>query len=282
MSQSVYYELENLSMNSPTPRVPTTEASNIESTIDDSPNIQTSSIIISDSSRELPQKNSSQAFPQYDSLPAEIKQEIMYQFALQSETRIIPVDIQSRLLSPTTRRPSDQIEAVLKAGAKWNIREHEFQYLTLTRGRGWHAREQLTLDEFYFRPEKDILWFSEEFLENYKNINIYPPESVKRLAISHRDLRSLLILSRGQLESELPRYSSLFIGKLPNLEHIYVVPHSNARKENFDENSVLVNSDMPDVVNRDILRMWWLSWLEKDSGNIGWKAPELSFKEFQT
>ncbi|TEY71645.1 hypothetical protein BOTCAL_0089g00240 [Botryotinia calthae] len=282
MSQSLYYDLENSSMNFPTPRVPTSEASNTESRIDDSSNIQTSSITISDSSRELPQENSTQEFPQYDNLPVEIKYEIMYQFALQSETRIIPVDIQTRLLSPTTRRPSDQIEALLKAGAKWNMQDHEFQYVTLTRGCGWHAREQLTLDEFYFRPEKDILWFSEEFLENYQNINIYPPESVKRLAISYRDFRSLLILFRGQLESELPRNSSLFIGKLPNLEHIYVVPHSNARKENFNENSVLVDSDLPDFVDRDVLRMWWLSWLEKDSGNVGWKAPELSFKEFQT
>lgn len=263
------------------PRVPTTEASDIESTTDDSSNMQTSNIIISDSSREPPQENSSQAFPQYDSLPVEIKHEIMYQFALQSETRIIPVDIQTRLLSPTTRRPSDQIEAVLEAGAKWNIQDDEFQYLTLTRGCGWHAREQLTLDEFYFRPEKDILWFSEEFLENYQNINVYPPESVKRLAISYRDLRSLLVLFRGQLESELPTYSSLFIGKLPNLEHIYVVPHSNARKENFNKNSILADSDIPDAVDRNILRMWWLSWLEKYSGNIGWKTPELSFKEFQ-
>ncbi|TGO46950.1 hypothetical protein BCON_0300g00100 [Botryotinia convoluta] len=281
MSQSSYFELENLSFNPPTPPIPTTEASETQSRTVDSSNIQASITTVSNSPRGLPREHRIPEFPLYDHLPQETRCEVMYQAALQSEPRIIPVNIQTRLLSPTTRRPSDQIDAFLQAGGRWKIQEGEFRYLTVTRGCGWHAREQLILDQCYFRPEKDILWFSEEVLENYQNINIYPSGSVKRLAISVENLQDLLILYKGQLQLDPPKHSSLFIGKLRNLEHIYVVPHCVARKERFREIFTLVDSDVTGAFTRDILRMWWFSWLEKEFENIGWNAPEISFKKFR-
>ncbi|TGO22771.1 hypothetical protein BPAE_0155g00090 [Botrytis paeoniae] len=280
MSQSSYFDLENVSFNPPAPPIPTTEASETQPRTVDSSNIQASITTVSNFPRELPRAHPIPEFPLYDRLPQETRCEVMYQAALQSEPRIIPVDIQTRLHSPTTRRPSDQIDAFLQAGGRWKM-QGEFQYLTLTRGCGWHARDQLILDQFYFRPEKDILWFSEEVLENYQNINIYPSGSVKRLAISFENLRELLVLYKGHFCLDPPKHSSLFIGKLRNLEHIYVViPNYISIKERLGKSLGLVDSDESGAFARNILLMWWFSWLEKESENIGRNPPEISFKQF--
>ncbi|KAF5879381.1 uncharacterized protein Bfra_006590 [Botrytis fragariae] len=281
MSQSSYFDLENVSFNPPAPPIPTTEASETQLRTVDSLNIRLSNVNISDSSRELPREHPIPEFPLYDRLPQETRCEIMYQAALKSEPRIISIDIQTRLHSPTTRRPSDQIDAFLQVGGRQKMQEEEFKYLTITRGCGWHARDQLILDQFYFRPEKDILWFSEQGLENYQNINIYPSGSVKRLAISVENLQELLILYKGHFSLDPPKHSSLFIGQLRNLEHIYVVvPHYVSIKEMSSGNRVLVDSDEPSAFARNILLMWWFSWLEKESENIGRNPPEISFKQF--
>ncbi|KAF7957812.1 hypothetical protein EAE96_003382 [Botrytis aclada] len=190
MSRSSYFELDNLGFSPPTSRRLTTEASSTQSGTVESTNIQTlittvsnfleqislntqtlietvsnslrqislntQALITTDSNspEQLPQGPSIPEFPLYDSLPREIKWEILYQAAMQRKPRIIPVHIETRLISPNTSRPSDQIDAFVQAGGKWKIREGELTYLTITRGYGWHAREYLILVKFYFRPEK--------------------------------------------------------------------------------------------------------------------------------
>ncbi|KAF7927514.1 uncharacterized protein EAE98_005896 [Botrytis deweyae] len=281
MSQSSYFDLETVSFTPPPPPTHPPEASETRPKIADSSNIQTSITTVSNSPSKLPREPSIPQFPLYDRFPQEIKCEIMYQAALQSKPRFIRVDIHSRLLSPKTRRRSDRIDAFLQAGGKWKIQEGDFEYLTITRGCGWHSRDQLMIDQFYFRPEKDILLFSEEVLENYQNINIYPSGCVKRLAINIQDLEMLLTLYKGHIQLDPPNHSTLFIGKLRNLEYIYVLPHSVSRNATYIEYYVLADSDLPSTFDRNILLMWWVSWLSKESDKIGWNPPKISFKEFR-
>ncbi|TGO37744.1 hypothetical protein BHYA_0090g00340 [Botrytis hyacinthi] len=282
MSQSSYSDLESAGFTPSPPPTHTTEVSEAQSRTIDSSNIQTSITTVSNSPRELPREPTIPDFPLYDCFPHEIRWEVMYQAALQSEPRLMPINIETRLRSPDTREPSDRIDAFLQAGGKWKMQEGNFQYLTITRGCGRHALEELILEQFYFRPEKDILWFSEEFLENYQNINIYPSESVKRLVITIENFRELLTLYKGNILQEPPKHSTLFIGKLRKLEHIYVVPACSARKERLSESFVLMEAnDEPDACARHILLTFWFSWLEEDSENIGWNPPNISFKNIR-
>ncbi|THV45710.1 hypothetical protein BGAL_0458g00010 [Botrytis galanthina] len=286
MSQSSDSDLESVSF-TPPPPPHTSGASESRSGIIDSSNVQTAIATVSNSSRELPREPTVPEFPLYDCLPREIRCEVMYQAALQIEPRLMPINIETRLRWPDTRLPSDRVDAFLQAGGKWKMQERDFQYLTITRGYGWHARDELILEEFHFRPEKDILWFSEDFVENYQNIKIYPSESVKRLMISIENFRELLTLYTGHIMLDAPKHSTLFIDQLQKLEHIYVVPSCDAGKERLSESFVLMeatDNDAPDPFDRRLLLICWSSWLEKlekDSVNIGWTPPEISFKNIR-
>ncbi|KAF7955096.1 uncharacterized protein EAE97_000355 [Botrytis byssoidea] len=290
MPQSSYFDFEKASFTPPAPPTHTSEASETQSSTQISSRIQTSittvsktvSKTVSNSPRELPLEPTIPGFPLYDCFPRELKCEVMYQAALESTPRMMPINIETRLRSPSTRLPSDRIDAFLQAGGKWKMQKGDFQYLTITRGYGWHALDELILEQFQFRPDKDVLWFSEVFLENYQNINIYPSDSVKRLVINLENFRELLTLYKGNFLLEPPKHSTLFIGKLKKLEHIYVVPACSAIKEILSEGLVLMEDHNElDTCTRDILLKLWFSWLEKESENIGWDPPSISFKRIR-
>ncbi|TGO47477.1 hypothetical protein BOTNAR_0523g00010 [Botryotinia narcissicola] len=224
MSQPSYFDFKKSSFTPPAPPTHTSEASETQSSTENSSSIQTSITTVSNSPRVLPLEPTIPGFPLYDCFPPEVKCEVIYQAALESKPRMMPINIETRLRSPSTRLPSDRIDAFLQAGGKWKMQKGDFQYLTITREYGWHALGQLILEQFQFRPDKDVLWFSEAFLENYQNINVYPSDSVKRLVINLENFRELLTLYKGNFLLEPPKHSTLFIGKLKKLEHIYVVP----------------------------------------------------------
>ncbi|TGO14872.1 hypothetical protein BTUL_0047g00340 [Botrytis tulipae] len=281
MSRSSYFDLEKARFTPPEPPTHTSEASETQSSTDNSSSIQTPITTVSNSPRELPLEPTIPEFPLYDCFPREVKWEVMYQAALESTPRMMPINIETSLRSPTTRLPSDRIDAFLQAGGKWKMQKGGFQYLTITRGCGWHALEELILEQFQFRSDKDVLWFSEEVLENYQYINIYPSDSVKRLVINLENFRELLTLYKGDFVRKPPKHSTLFIGKLKKLEHIYVVSACSARKESLSGGLVLMEDDELDACTRGILLELWFSWLDKESANIGWVPPSISFKNIR-